>query len=168
MRKQLSVVCLKPWTTDVPVVHYSSSRMRFMSHNWSATKKRLHPQSVAEIRRHSVLSGDWIRQCETSSGSLRKASQMSYKSYIFKIVLFCPIFCDLSYISYKLLNVKCGSSIVVVYSALALCRVRNGKFCFEKIISERLTSALKTGKQTEILLSQALLELAVKRMSTRD
>jgi len=24
--------------------------MRFMSHNWSATKQRLHPQSVAEIK----------------------------------------------------------------------------------------------------------------------
>ena len=36
----------------------SSSRIRFMSHNWSATKQRLHPQSVAEISRHSVLSGD--------------------------------------------------------------------------------------------------------------
>ena len=50
----------------------SSSRMRFMSHNWSATKQRLHPQSVAEISRHSVLSGDRIRQCETSSGSRHK------------------------------------------------------------------------------------------------
>jgi len=29
-----------------------------MNHNWSATKQRLHPQSVAEISRHSVLSGD--------------------------------------------------------------------------------------------------------------
>ena len=27
----------------------SSSRMRVMNHNWSATKQRLHPQSVAEI-----------------------------------------------------------------------------------------------------------------------
>ena len=43
----------------------SSSHMRFMSHNWSATKQRLHPQSVAEISRHSVLSADRIRQCET-------------------------------------------------------------------------------------------------------
>ena len=42
----------------------SSSRMRFMSHNWPATKQRLHPQSVAEISRHSVLSWDRIRQCE--------------------------------------------------------------------------------------------------------
>jgi len=40
--------------------------MRFMNHNWSATKQRLHPQSVDKIsRRHSVLSGDRIRQCET-------------------------------------------------------------------------------------------------------
>jgi len=50
----------------------SSSRMHFMSHNWSATKQHLHLQSVAEISRHSVLSGDSIRQCETSSGSRHK------------------------------------------------------------------------------------------------
>ena len=50
----------------------SSSHMRVMSHNWSATKQRLHPQSVAEISRHSVLSGDRIRQCGTSSGSRHK------------------------------------------------------------------------------------------------
>ena len=43
--------------------------MRVIYHNWSATKQRPHPQSVAEISRHSVLSGDRIRQCETSSGS---------------------------------------------------------------------------------------------------
>ena len=46
----------------------SSSRMRVINHNWSATKKHLHPQSVAEISRHSVLSGDRNRQCETLSG----------------------------------------------------------------------------------------------------
>jgi len=33
-----------------------------MNHNWSATKQRLHPQSVAEISRHSVLPGDRIRR----------------------------------------------------------------------------------------------------------
>jgi len=43
--------------------------MRVMNHNWSATKLHLHPQSVAEISHHSVLSGDRIRQCEISSGS---------------------------------------------------------------------------------------------------
>ena len=50
----------------------SSSRMRVIYHNWSATKQRPHPQSVAEISRHSVLSGDRIRQRETSSGSRHK------------------------------------------------------------------------------------------------
>ena len=35
----------------------SSSRMCFMSHKWLAMKQRLRPQSVAEISRHSVLSG---------------------------------------------------------------------------------------------------------------
>ena len=50
----------------------SSSRMRVIYHNWSATKQRPHPQSVAEISHNSVLSGDRIRQCETSSGSRHK------------------------------------------------------------------------------------------------
>ena len=31
--------------------------MHVMNHNWSATKQLLHPQSVAGISRHSVLSG---------------------------------------------------------------------------------------------------------------
>jgi len=56
----------------IVTVWSSSSCMRVMNHNWSATKQRLHPQSVAEISRHSVLSGDRIRQCETSSGSRHK------------------------------------------------------------------------------------------------
>ena len=50
----------------------SSSRMRVVNHNWSAMKQCLHLQSVAEISRHSVLSGDRIRQCGTSSGSRHK------------------------------------------------------------------------------------------------
>jgi len=50
----------------------TSSRMLVMNHNWSATIQHLHPQSVAEISRHSVLSGDRIRQCGTSSGSRHK------------------------------------------------------------------------------------------------
>ena len=50
----------------------SFSGMRVMNHNWSATKQRLHLHSVAEISRHSVLSGDRIRQCGTSSGSCHK------------------------------------------------------------------------------------------------
>ena len=32
-----------------------SSRIHVMNHNWSATKQHLHPQSVAEISRHSVF-----------------------------------------------------------------------------------------------------------------
>jgi len=50
----------------------SSSRMRVINHNWSATKQRLYPQSAAEISHHLVLSGDRIRQCGTSSGSRHK------------------------------------------------------------------------------------------------
>ena len=58
-------------TRDWYNLQSSSSRMRVIYHNWSATKQRPHPQSVAEIS-HSVLSGDRIRQCETSSGSRHK------------------------------------------------------------------------------------------------
>ena len=61
-----------PWLGFVP--QSSSSRMHYMSYNWSATKQRLHPQNVADINRHSVLSGDRIQQCETSSGSRTQIS----------------------------------------------------------------------------------------------
>ena len=56
-----------------PFLLLLSSRMRVMNHrpNWSARKQRLHLQSVAGISRHSALSEDRIRQCGTSSGSLR-------------------------------------------------------------------------------------------------
>ena len=50
----------------------SSSHMRVMNHNWSSTKQCLHPHSVDEINHHSVLSGDRIRECETSYGSRHK------------------------------------------------------------------------------------------------
>ena len=46
--------------------------MHVVNHNWSATKQCLHTQTVAEISRHSVLSGDRIRQCGTLSGSRHK------------------------------------------------------------------------------------------------
>jgi len=39
------------------IFNQSSSRMCVMNHNWSATKQRLHPQSIAEISRHSVCQG---------------------------------------------------------------------------------------------------------------
>jgi len=42
----------------------SSSRMHVMNHNWSSTKQRLHPQSVAEMSRHSVV---WQNMALTSS-----------------------------------------------------------------------------------------------------
>ena len=56
--------------STVSYLYSSTSRMRVM--NWSARKQCLHLQSVAEISRHSVLSEDRIRQCETSSGSRHK------------------------------------------------------------------------------------------------
>ena len=66
--------------TVAPHSTHSSSRMRVIYHNWLATKQRPHPQSVAEISCHSVLSGDRIRQCETSSGSCTRTQISVCKS----------------------------------------------------------------------------------------
>ena len=52
---------------------FSSSHMRVMNHNWSATKQCLHLQSVDKISRHSVLSG---RQVETIESIDVKAVNM--------------------------------------------------------------------------------------------
>jgi len=46
------------------LVWSTSSHMRVMNHNWSAMKQRLHPQSVAEISRHSVMSGPTTESAE--------------------------------------------------------------------------------------------------------
>jgi len=71
MHYPVSVGHFAKYGTNRPLI-VSSSRMRVIYHNWSATKQRPHPQSVAEISDHSVLSGDRIRQCEASSGSRHK------------------------------------------------------------------------------------------------
>ena len=69
--------------------------MRVTNHNWSATKQRLHPQSVAEISRHSVLSGDRIRQCGTSSRSRHKdTDQCLYVAISFCSHRSVPVSCE--------------------------------------------------------------------------
>ena len=67
-----SIACLATITAEHYKINTSFSRMRVIYHNWSATKQRPHPQSVAEISRHSVLSGDRIRQCETMKPWVRQ------------------------------------------------------------------------------------------------
>ena len=69
--------------------------MRVIYHNWSAMKQRPHPQSVAEISRHSVLSGDRIRQCGTLFGPRHKDTDQCLKVAI----SFCrhrsvPVLCE--------------------------------------------------------------------------
>ena len=61
-----------------------------MNHNWSAMKQRLHLQIVAEISCHSVLSGDRIRQCETSSGSRHKHRSVSVSRHFLLQAPQCP------------------------------------------------------------------------------
>jgi len=79
-RSQNSVYTRRHFWT-IKRIAYSSSRMRVMNYNWSATKRRLHLQSVTEISHHSVLSGDRIRQCGTSSGSRHKNIAISFCRY---------------------------------------------------------------------------------------
>ena len=64
--------------------------MHVINHNWSATKQRLHPQSVAEINHHPVLSGDRIRQCENGGAVCvdrdrgRKAYSIAFSAWYLK------------------------------------------------------------------------------------
>jgi len=53
--------------------------MCVMSHNWSATKQRLHLQSVAEISRHSVLSGG--QDSTMCDAKWTAATQSQYQSW---------------------------------------------------------------------------------------
>ena len=69
--------------------------MRVMNHNWSARKQCLHLQSAAEISRHSTLSEDRIRQCETSSESRHKDTDQR----LYVAIFFCrhrsvPVPCE--------------------------------------------------------------------------
>jgi len=57
--------------------------MRVMNDNWSDTKQRLHPQSVAEISCHSVFSGDWIQQHMFTLRS-RDAIKVTWKTCHFR------------------------------------------------------------------------------------
>jgi len=70
------------------------SYMRFMSHNWSATKQRLHPQSVAEISRHSVLSGDMIRQCDVWVSPQGHRSVSVSRHFLLQTSPQCPCSCN--------------------------------------------------------------------------
>jgi len=72
IREELEAQAVQIPRKGLSPLYLSSSRMRVIYDNWSATKQRPHPQSVAEISQRSVLSGDRIRQCETSSGSRHK------------------------------------------------------------------------------------------------
>ena len=68
----------------------SFSRIRVMNHNWSATKRRLHPQSVAGINRHSVLSGQDLTMWDIVWVSPQGHRSVSVSHYFLVQVLQCP------------------------------------------------------------------------------
>ena len=55
--KEINNICVNYYKIKELFTTSSSRSMRVINHDWSATKQRLHPQSVAEISSHSVLSG---------------------------------------------------------------------------------------------------------------
>jgi len=60
----------------------SSSRTRVVDHNWSATKQHFHPQSVAEISRHSVLS---VVVHETHTRRKRRGQDSTMWDIVYKV-----------------------------------------------------------------------------------
>ena len=91
-RSQNSVYTRRHFWT-IKRIAYSSSRMRVMNYNWSATKHRLHLQSVAEISRHSVLSGDRIQHMwDIVWVSPQEHRSVSVSRYFLLQALQCPCF----------------------------------------------------------------------------
>ena len=58
--------------------HSSSSHMCVINHNWSAMKQRLHPQSVAEISRHSAFS--FVRGQDSTMWDIVCVSSQGHRS----------------------------------------------------------------------------------------
>ena len=85
-----SASCILSHQAVTPLTTQSSSRMRVVNHNWSATKQHLHPQSVAEISRHSVKAvhtnvideNKWIDDLDSNIATvdLRKRSVVCTES----------------------------------------------------------------------------------------
>ena len=100
-------------------------------HNWSATKQRPHPQSVAEISRRSVLSGDrilwWmngmcsLRGCEPvcwTCGCLLIVALVHSRSVRFNKVLEVR---QMSGDSCDLLSVQCYAWTEYKFTCVCLC-----------------------------------------------
>jgi len=49
--------------------------MRVIYHNWSAAKQRPHPQSVAEISRHSVFTTETKKEYRKLNNELRRETE---------------------------------------------------------------------------------------------
>ena len=124
----------------------SSARMRVINHDWSATKQRLHLQSVDEISRHSVLSEDRIQQCQTSSGSRHKDTDQCLSRHfllqapqgdsneqlwhrlvatvvLVKFVMFYNSLCyiimtDYASIEYEFRNLNCTCNVVLIFCCI--------------------------------------------------
>ena len=104
-----------------------------MNHNWSASKQRLHPQSVAEISRHSVLSGDRIRQCETSSGSRHKDTGVWRQKW-------SPVFAYLQFDDATTPNNKLG--MLKIFTDLLSWRHNYVLACNECVMCDRLICSI--------------------------
>ena len=72
----------------------SSSRMRVIYHDWSATKQRPHPQSVAEISQLQLLSWKFQHIQAVALGSCHEVCQMAVGcSARFAVLWTQPVVC---------------------------------------------------------------------------
>jgi len=94
----------------------SSSRMRVMNHNWSATKQRLHPQSVAEISRHSVSSKDRIRHQQHTVTRSSAAAERLRNALCLSVVNFNSTILGVQSFSLLLLVTSASDLPVLPYS----------------------------------------------------
>ena len=122
----------------------SSPRMCVMNHKWSATKQCLHLSSITEISRHSVLSGDRIQQCGTSSGSRHKTRSVSVSRHF---LLQAP---------------QCPCSVQKRFSKDHCCRGRSKPGC--RIVGSHTRWELTTWADFQLCLRRLYLHLATSEM----
>ena len=124
----------------------TSSRMCFMSHNWSAMKQRLHPQSVAEISRHSVLSGDRFNNVRHRLG-LAERTQISVSKSPFPSAS----------------TPKCRRSVRKRFSRDHCCRGRSKPGC--RIVRSHTRWELTTWADFQLCLHRLLMLIGCKSTS---
>jgi len=116
--------------------------MHVMNHNWSATKQHLHPQSVAEISCHSVLSGQ-----DSTMWNIIWVSPQGHRS-----VSVCRHF--------LLQALQCPCSVRKRFSRGHCCRGRSKPGC--RIVGSHTRWELTTWAEFQLCLHRLLMSTGCK------